>query len=301
MDTSRYKAFLTAADTGSFKKAADTLGYTPSGVSQLVKALEQELDITLLHRSKKGVSLTQEGKTLLPTIRELLLQENRLFQISADMKGLAIGNINVASYQCLAAVWMPVLISGFQEKYPGIRIRLLEATQQGIIDFLDSKVADVAFFNESKPMTYDWIPLVDDRMLAVLPKNHPLANETTFPIEAFRNERFIMPEHGQDNDVIDILNEFHISPDIYLSTFDSFTATAMVEKGLGVSMMDEISIQNWRKNIVALPIEPSYLIQMGIAIPSLHNASPAVRKFVEYAVDVLSNQKLKGDLEEVDV
>lgn len=88
MDTSRYKAFLTAADTGSLKKAADMLGYTPSGVSQLVKALEKELNIILLQRGKNGVSLTQEGKILLPTIRELILQENRLFQLSADIKGL---------------------------------------------------------------------------------------------------------------------------------------------------------------------------------------------------------------------
>lgn len=196
---------------------------------------------------------------------------------------------------------MPELISGFQEKYPGIRIRLFEGTQQEIMDYLNSKEADVAFFNNSQPMNYDWIPLMDDRMLAVLPRNHPLANETSFPIEAFRNERFIMPEYGQDYDVLDILNEFHISPDIYLSTFDSYTAIAMVGKGIGISIMNEISIQDWRKNIIALPTEPSYLIQMGIAIPSLHNASPAVRKFVEYAVDVLTNKKLESHIGEVEV
>ncbi|QIB70338.1 LysR family transcriptional regulator [Aminipila butyrica] len=288
MDTSRYKAFLTAADTGSLKKAADTLGYTPSGVSQLVKALEEELDIILLQRGKKGVTLTQEGSMLLPIIRELLLQESRLFQLSADMKGLAIGNINVASYHCLAAVWMPELISGFCKKYPGIRIKLLEGTQQGIMGYLDAKIADVAFFNDSQPMNYDWIPLMEDRMLAVLPQNHPLAGETVFPIEAFRHERFIMPEHGEDYDVFEILDQFQITPDIYLSTFDSFTAIAMVGKGLGVSLMNEISIQDWRKDIIALPTEPPYVIKMGIALPSLNNASPSVRKFVEYAVEILT-------------
>lgn len=48
MDTSRYQAFLSAAETGSIKNAAEELGYTPSGVSQLIKALEEELGFTLL-------------------------------------------------------------------------------------------------------------------------------------------------------------------------------------------------------------------------------------------------------------
>ena len=80
MDTSRYQAFLSAAETGSIKNAAEELGYTPSGVSQLIKALEEELGFTLLYRSKKGVSLTLEGRRLRPTIREILESENRLFQ-----------------------------------------------------------------------------------------------------------------------------------------------------------------------------------------------------------------------------
>ena len=107
MDTARYQAFLMAAETGSIKNAAEELGYTPSGVSQLIKALEEELGFTLLYRSKKGVSLTQEGRRLRPTIREILESESRLFQTASEMRGLSIGNINIAAYQCLAAVWMP--------------------------------------------------------------------------------------------------------------------------------------------------------------------------------------------------
>lgn len=87
MDTSRYQAFLSAAETGSIKNAAEELGYTPSGVSQLIKALEEELGFTLLYRSKKGVSLTLEGRRLRPTIREILESENRLFQTASEMPG----------------------------------------------------------------------------------------------------------------------------------------------------------------------------------------------------------------------
>ena len=80
MDTSRYQAFLSAAETGSIKNAAEELGYTPSGVSQLIKALEEELGFTLLYRSKKGVSLTLEGRRLRPTIREIWNRKTDCFR-----------------------------------------------------------------------------------------------------------------------------------------------------------------------------------------------------------------------------
>lgn len=286
MDTARYQAFLMAAETGSIKNAAEELGYTPSGVSQLIKALEEELGFTLLYRSKKGVSLTQEGRRLRPTIREILGAENRLFQMASEMRGLSIGDINIAAYHCLAAGWMPSLISGFQKKYPNIRIQLFEGTQQDILQYLDDRMVNLAFFNCADTINYDWLPLMKDRMVAVLPKNHPMAENEVFPLEACRDERFIMAEHGQDQDVLDMLDEVNVKPNIYLSTFDSFTALAMIEKGLGISIMNEISIPpESNRDIVTLPTVPEHFIEMGIALPSIAQASPAVKKFIAYAVE----------------
>ena len=59
MESARCKAFVTAAETGSFSKAGEVLGYTPSGVSQLVTSLERELGLPLLGRNRKGVTLTE--------------------------------------------------------------------------------------------------------------------------------------------------------------------------------------------------------------------------------------------------
>lgn len=61
MESARCKAFVTAAETGSFSKAGEVLGYTPSGVSQLVTSLERELGLPLLGRNRKGVTLTENG------------------------------------------------------------------------------------------------------------------------------------------------------------------------------------------------------------------------------------------------
>ena len=69
MESARCKAFVASVETGSFRAAAESLGYTPSAVSQLVAALEKDLGLRLLVRTKKGVILTPEGKKLLPIAR----------------------------------------------------------------------------------------------------------------------------------------------------------------------------------------------------------------------------------------
>ena len=290
MDTARYRAFLMAEDTGSIRNAADILGYTSSGVSQLIRALEAELNVKLFHRGKRGVSLTTSGELMLPVIRSLVAQENQLLQLASDMNGTVLGTVNVATYHSLASAWMPAVIGVFQKRYPEVRVNLFEGTQRDIIDRLRAEKADIAFFNDSA-MTgkYDWIPLMDDPMLAVLPASHPLAGESAFPIEKFDGERFIMPDHGYDFDVLDILSEFRITPNIYLSMFDSYILLSMVESGLGVSIINSACLQGKQISgkVRAMPLSPFRSIQMGIAVPSLRDAAPAVRRFAECAKTVI--------------
>lgn len=101
METARCRAFLAAAETGSFSRAAEVLRYTPSGVNQLVSALEKEVGFSLFSRSTKGVALTANGQLLLPVIREILHQEDRLFELSAQMNGLLIGTVTIAPIPAL--------------------------------------------------------------------------------------------------------------------------------------------------------------------------------------------------------
>ncbi len=81
----RCKAFKYAGDTGTFTKAAERLNYTPSGVSQLVGALENETGLTLLGRkTREGVTLTPDGEILLPAVREFLEKKIESMKLAAE-------------------------------------------------------------------------------------------------------------------------------------------------------------------------------------------------------------------------
>ena len=89
MELDRYRALVCAIETGSLSAAAEALQYTPSGVSRMVAALEEETGVPLLLREHSGVRPTKECEKLLPAIRDLLHAGDSCAQLSAQLRGLA--------------------------------------------------------------------------------------------------------------------------------------------------------------------------------------------------------------------
>ena len=290
METARCRAFLAAAETGSFSKAAEALSYTPSGVNQLVTALEKELGFPVFRRNTKGVTLTENGEMLLPAVREFLRQEDRIFELSAEMNGLLIGSVTIAAYSSIAAHWLPAVISAFQQDYPQIRSRLMEGIWQEVSKWLDDRAADIGFFSYQEGMPYEWIPLAEDPMLALLPKDHPLAGAEAYPLKECANDRFIMPALGCDDDVTALFAKNGIVPNVQFTTLESFSVMSMVEQGLGMSVMNQLITEKRICDVAKLPIDPPSQITLGIALHSKADISPAVRMFLKYAVRMLTKK-----------
>lgn len=284
METARCRAFLTAAESGSFSAAAELLGYTPSGVSQLVSALENELGVSLLSRSKRGVALTPSGESLLPAAREMLRQEQRLREQAAELKGLAMGSVTIATYASIARRWLPEVIRAFRADYPQIRIDVVEGIWQELHQMVGERRADMAFMSYAEPMPYDFVELTKDPMLAILPRDHPLAGADRYPLERCREETFIMPAKGRDVDIVEMLKRAGIELQIKVSTLENLSALAMIEQGLGMSVMNDIITQRWECDVVKLPLDPPQEVTLGVAVPDLAHLAPAAKRFLDYAV-----------------
>ncbi len=284
MDTAKCKAFITAAETGSLTKAAEILNYTPSGVSQLITAFENELGVKLLSRTKKGVAATSNGEKIIPYLRDYVQQENSVFQLASEMNGLVVGSVSIATYASIGMCWLPQIIADFQRDYPNIKIKVIEGSHSDQSHLLDNKQADIAFFSYKPQMKYDWIPVKEDRMIAILPENHPYAGKDKFPIKQCENEHLIFPCLGQDDDVLTLFDELGVNVDVEYATSETSSSLAMVENGLGMSVMNELITTKWPWKVAKVPLDPPRSITLGIAIPSLKHAAPAVGRFVQYAV-----------------
>ena len=288
MDTAKCNAFLLSAESGSFSAAAERLHYTPSGVSQLVSALERELDLTLLHRTRQGVRLTASGEQVLPAIRAFLQQAEHIEQLSAELNDLHTGTITIASYPSITMQWLPALLREFGYLYPNIRIHLREGERREHVAWLAEGVADLAFLAGGDRLEGDWLPLADDPMLALLPKSHPMAGAASFPVERLNEERFIMGGQGIDTDTLELLRPYGVVPKVFYSTVNGISVLPMVEYGLGISVMNELVSACWPFDGVKIPLDPPQYITLGILVPNLDEAPPAVRRFIDFAARKLT-------------
>ena len=288
MESARCKAFVASVETGSFRAAAESLGYTPSAVSQLVAALEKDLGLRLLVRTKKGVILTPEGKKLLPIARSYLAREKEMYEIADELSGLMTGNLTIAAYPSVATTWLPEIVRTFQLDFPDIQFSVLEGVRQEIFRYLDEHQADMGFMAYAEPMDYEWIPLADEEMLAIIPENHRLAGSDVYPVEECENDDFIMTSWGNDADIINIFKKNNVHPTVKYTTYDTPAALAMVRMGLGISFVNELSVQHWNEHIVKLPLDPPSRVTFGIAYTSFDHMTAASKKFLDYAVRYLT-------------
>lgn len=293
METSRYRAFLKSVELGSFSKAAKALSYTPSGVSQLIGALEKDLQFPVLERMRNGVRLTENGKRILPIARAIVQEEERLFQLSSELRGLSIGSVTIASYPSVASHWLSKVLKDFREQFPHIEIRVMEGIHQEISEWLDNKEVDLGFMSYDPHTSYDWIPLAYDPMIAVLPTTHPLANSTSYPLHECSNEDFIMPGKGQDIDTLGVLSRHNLHPRIAYETIETAATLGLIEAGMGITITNSLSTEKYDFKVCKIPIEPSEAILVGIAIPDKASCAPAARHFVEFATQCLQKEKFQ--------
>ena len=288
MESVRARAFLESVERGSFKAAADALGYTPSAVSQLVAALEKDLKLNLLVRSKKGVTVTPEGSRLLPIVRSYLAREKEMYELASEMQGLSVGNLTIAAYPSIATTWLPELVRTFQRDYPDIEFSIMEGVRQDLFHNLDQHVADMAFLAYAEPMDYEWIPLAEEEMIAVLPEGHPLADAAAYPLSRLEEDNFIMTSWGHDQELLNMFRKNNVSPHIKYTTYDTPATLAMVRMGLGISICNELAAQYWNEHLVKLPLDPPETITFGIAYTSEEHMTAASKKFLAYAVKYLT-------------
>jgi len=282
MDITKCRAFITAVEQGSITAAAETMGYTQSGLTRMINSLEEELGFPLLRRSKKGVTLTENGQLMIVPMREMIRACNRVLETGAVIRGVVTGVISVGIYFSASTIIMPSILKRFEELYPDVRVRLQEGGNTDMKRWLKGKSVDLCFCAEpSSDTECDWIPLFKDKMVAWLPKGHPKAGQKVFPVKDIEKEPFIhtLPNHDTDQDRL--LREENLHPEVRYTTKDGFSTYNMVAAGLGISFNQSIISRKWKDDIALVPLQPARYVSMGIAVPSLKELSPAAKRFME--------------------
>ena len=145
----KYLAFVKTVKTGSFTRAAQELDYAQSSISKMVSDLETEWGMTLMERSKKGVCLTSAGEQILPFLRKVLQDHQKLEGQICRMNGLETGVVRIGTFASVAINWLPNLFAALQRDYPGIEYEMLLGDYEEVEHWIDEGRVDCGFLRLS--------------------------------------------------------------------------------------------------------------------------------------------------------
>ena len=160
MDTAKCAALLKVLELGSLSAAAQALGYTPSGVSRMMAAMESETGLPLLRRGRHGVEATEECAALLPTIRALARLDEQLRQETAALRGCETGTVRIGCIYGIYYDWLAQVIAAFSARHPGIEVRILQDSSSPLCAALERHEADLCVVSRREG-DFDFLPLRD--------------------------------------------------------------------------------------------------------------------------------------------
>ncbi|MFO1320617.1 MAG: LysR substrate-binding domain-containing protein [Burkholderiales bacterium] len=192
------KVFETVARLGSFTRAAEELCLSQPTVSMQVKQLSEAVDQSLFEQVGKKIFLTDMGRELYATAREIFETWSRFEMTVADMKGLKKGRLRLACVTT-AKYFVPRLLGPFSDRYPGIDIRLEVASRDEIVERLGRSDDELTIMSmPPQALNVAQHAFLDNALVPIGPTHHPLAKRSRIPLGEFAAERLLLRERGSE-------------------------------------------------------------------------------------------------------
>ncbi len=253
--------FCTAAQTGSFTKAAEEKYVSVSALSKAISALETELGVPLFTKRGRNVYLTEYGTVFYNYAEKAIAA---IAEGKAHVESMArneLGRVTIAGIQTMCAHFLPKMIYLFSEAYPKIHITMGSAISAEVLDQLLEGEIDLGFCSDFniKDSQYQGLERVllklEDYCIVVSPE-HRLANLSDISLADLESETLIMPKNPRSRNRIafeELCREQGISLQIAYELPDDTSIMGFVGAGVGVSFMSDFSSMH-RNDLQAIPI-----------------------------------------------
>lgn len=282
MNLNRYEIFLKVAEIGNLTRTAEVLHYTQAGISHAVAALEKETGVALFLRSAGGVSLTENGKHLLPAIQRLVNDQRELAQAIYEVNHVVAGVLRLGTFGSVSAQWIPRIIRGFQKQYPQVEFELLDGDYDTIAERIKTGKMDCGFLSAPVDENLYFIPLYQDPLMVVLSADHPLAEKEVLTLEDIQAEPFLFPVKGSDNDIQAVLKDYRKQIKIRYTLETDTAIVAMVESGYGITIMTDLILRNFNFRVSIRPLQPVHYRTLGIAALPEDRQTILTKTFLKY-------------------
>ncbi len=282
----KYEPILKIAELGNITKAADELGYTQANVSHIIHRLEDEYKILLFHRERRGVVPTAAGRDIIDIMRKIEALENEIYLTAMSYR---TEMLRVGTVFSVSGTVLPEVLTRFREKYPEAVLTLPEIEDWGGIErAVREREVDMAFYAGTYRSGFEFIPLLNDPYYVVVEEEHPLAGQESVTLEDLEDDTILLPSEGTTNAVIrNLVKEMHISPHIIPKFQGDRGTMALVEAGLGISILPGLTLLNSRRKIRAIPLDQRPYREVGFLCRSYYELPEAAKAFIKFTKEVI--------------
>ena len=291
MDFRQLNTFLTIGKLQSFTAAANELGYAQSTITTQIKTLEDELGVKLFDRIGKNISLTHEGRKLLPYAKQMI-------KLSSDIKNVIFheekpsGTLTIGAAESLCVIRLPEILKEYRRLYPDVEVSLKFGSCADFRHFLKDSIIDVAFSLGRKIESDDFISEIeiDEPMLLLAYPGHPLiGKESVFPSD-IEDEPLILTETGCSYRAAfeNILSEYNVKSNLVLETGSVQAIKQFTMSGLGITLLPKVSVEEEVKSGKLIPLNwkgPDFGVISQVIYHKDKWISPALSAFLKLAKD----------------
>ncbi len=261
MSTLRFlRTFLAVAHHGTFAEAAEQVALTQAAVSFQMRALEAELGRELFDRSGRLALLNAAGRDLVPEVKQLLEQYERL-KTPRHLPDMLAGSVSIGTIvSCMGT--LSKIVTRMKQEHPGLDIRLISGKASELAGRVEAGELDAALVVEAgrKKASTRWTPLYEEPLVVLA---HPCAIGTPDPCQVLRANPFLRFDRSQRTGLqIDrVLRRLDVSVSEFMELNAIETLVELVRQEAGVTLLPLLNGSNWLTShdllVLPLPGEPS--------------------------------------------
>ncbi|WP_412989579.1 LysR family transcriptional regulator [Pediococcus siamensis] len=275
------KTFLALAKSQNFTEAADLLYISQSTLSKRIQKIETQLGVQLFDRTTKSVKLSDYGYIYLQYATKIVeLENNCLEQINETV---AHGNsLNIGAIPSIGQYGITQIITRFIQN-SNVHVKVITAPSGKLEKLLYKHECDLAFIRDvSEEYTFQKVPYTTDHMVAVLPKNHHLANYKSIKIGQLKNDNFLLQPRGSRpyNNCITLCEHNGFTPNVLYTDDQVENILEFVASGMGISLLMEKLVDKTNPNIITVPVFPDVTSKIFLCYMPDSNLTKNKRQFI---------------------
>ncbi len=287
MDLRQLQVFAEIVTQGNFTRAAESLHIAQPAVSMTIRKLEEELDLVLLNRTEKQVTLTAEGETLLQHAQRILDDFDVAATEMAELKELVRGEVRIGISPMMSAYYFPHIIGAFRKRYPELSLVVNGEGAGRVQRMIVKGELDMGVIAKPERVEgIDYQHFLREEIVACLPANHPLAGQCSISMREFLQHPLILFKEGyyMRELIDDFLEQEQLKANVVFETNLFTLVRTLIKLQMGSSTFLRMAVSD-APDMTVLPFDPPLYIDLFIAWKSQRYLSRANRAFIEVLLE----------------